>query len=70
MKVPLVFPFFMSSADHNYTAALQLYGPPAMYSNDVIPALPPNAVTETNRETLVRLKHDLPWIEEQQLTAA
>ena len=70
MKVPFVFPLFLSTLDHNYNAALQLYGPPAMFANDVIPALPPNAVTETNLETLVRLKHDLSWIDEQLLTKA
>jgi len=66
----VAFPLFLSLTDHNFNAALQLYGPPAMFVDDVIPALPPNAVSETDRETLVRLKHDLAWIGEQQLSAA
>ena len=56
MKIPLAFPLFLSLTDHNFNAALQLYGPPAMVASDIIPALPPN---ETNRDTLARLIHDL-----------
>lgn len=41
-----------------------------MFASDIIPALPPNAAPETNRETLVRLKHDLTMISEQELSAA
>ena len=41
-----------------------------MVVNDVVPALPPNAVAETNRETLARLQHDLAWIDLQLQTAA
>ena len=40
-----------------------------MVANDVVPALPPNAVAETNRETLARLQHDLAWIDLQLQTA-
>ena len=40
-----------------------------MFASDIIPALPPNVVPETNRETLVRLKHDVALISEQQLSA-
>ena len=53
-----------------YTAALRLYGPSAMSASDIVPVLPPNAVTETNRETLVWLKHDMTWISENELSAA
>ena len=35
-----------------------------------IPALLMGAVTETNRETLMRLRHDLACIDEQLLSAA
>ena len=38
--------------------------PPEMLSSDIIPALPSDAVTETNRETLAWLKHDLMLIED------
>ena len=41
-----------------------------MNVNDVVPALPPNALPETNRETLARLQHDLAWIDLQLQTAA
>ena len=42
-----------------------------MVVNDVVvPALPTNAVTETNQETLTRLRHDLACVGEQLLSAA
>mmetsp|Transcript_1161 Transcript_1161/g.1777 ORF Transcript_1161/g.1777 Transcript_1161/m.1777 type:complete len:186 (+) Transcript_1161:169-726(+) len=40
-----------------------------MTGSDIVPALPPNAITETNRETLVRLKQDLKWISDGALSA-
>mmetsp|Transcript_1190 Transcript_1190/g.1826 ORF Transcript_1190/g.1826 Transcript_1190/m.1826 type:complete len:197 (+) Transcript_1190:364-954(+) len=70
MRIPMAFSFFMSAANHNYNAVLHLYSPPAMIVNDIVPTLPPNAVTETNRVTLTRLKHDLVLVEEQLLSAA
>ena len=73
MKIRVAVPLFLSALDYNYNAALRLYGPPAMFAEGsipIIPALPFNVVTESNRETLVRLKHDLAWIGEQQLSAA
>ena len=70
MRIHLSIPLFLSASDHSYNVALRLYGPPAMFANNIIPALPLNAVPETNRESLVRLKHDLAWIGEQHLFAA
>ena len=58
-------------SNHNYNAALQIYGRPAMFSNALqLPALPTYAVRETNRETLERLGHDLTLIGDSQLSAA
>ena len=70
MKIPLVLPLFLSSTDHSYNVALRLFDPPAMFGNDIVPALPTNAVTETNRETLTRLRHDLACVNKQLLSAA
>ena len=70
MKIPLVLPLFLSSTDHSYNVALRLFDPPAMFGNDIVPALPTNAVTETNRETLTRLRHDLACVDKQLLSAA
>ena len=73
MKIRVAVPLFLSASDYNYNAALRLYGPPPMLAEGsipIIPALPSNVVTESNRETLVRLKHDLARIGEQQLSAA
>lgn len=39
-------------------------------AENIIPALPLGAVTETNRETLKRFKDDLAWVDEQLLSAA
>ena len=59
-----------TSADHNYNAALRLYGPPAMFQDDLkLPAKPHNAVTETNDETLRRLGYDLTGINNEELSA-
>ena len=69
MKIRLSLPLFLSASEHNYNVALRLYGPPAMAGSDIIPVLPHNAVTETNRETLVQLKHDLAWISDNALSA-
>jgi len=41
-----------------------------MIVNDIVPVLPPDAVTETNRVTLTRLKHDLVLVDEQLLSTA
>ena len=71
INICLAFPLFLSTSDHNSNAALRLvYGPPAMSASDVAPVLPPNAVTETNQETLAQLKHDLAWISENELSGA
>ena len=69
MKISMAFSLFLSSRDHNFNAALQLYGPPAMFANNIVPALPLNVVTETNQETLAWMRQDLAWIDEQLLTA-
>jgi len=59
-----------TSPDHNYNAALRLYGPPAMFQDDLkLPAKPCNAITETNNETLRRLSHDLTGINNVELSA-
>ena len=41
-----------------------------MLTSGLVPALPSNAVTESNRETLVRLRSDLQWIDNDLLSAA
>ena len=69
MRIHLSLHLFLSASEHNYNVALGLYGPPAMARSGIIPVLPLNAVTETNRETLVWLKHDLVWISEDALSA-
>ena len=69
MRFGLPFPLFLSSTDHNYSAALRLYGPPAMFTRDMqMPSEPPNVVRETNRETLCRLGRDLSLIGGEELT--
>ena len=50
MNICFAIPLFLSSSDHHYNVTLQFYGPSAMFLSDVIPALPPNTVTETNQE--------------------
>ena len=70
MKVSLVFSLFANSLNHNYNAALQLYSPPAMFTSDIVPALPDRADTEDNRETLERLRHDLRLCSEGVLSAS
>ena len=47
MKFSMAFPLFLSSRDHNFNAALQLYGPQAMFANNIVPAQPHNVVTES-----------------------
>ena len=69
MRIRLVVPLCLSFSSHNYNAFIRLHGPPAMFSSDVVPALPSNAVTESNRVTLDRLNHDLKWISEDFLAA-
>mmetsp|Transcript_18251 Transcript_18251/g.25955 ORF Transcript_18251/g.25955 Transcript_18251/m.25955 type:complete len:131 (+) Transcript_18251:51-443(+) len=69
MRVSLVTPLFLSAMDHNYNAALRVFGPPAMFDDLYLPPLPPNVVIETNREALVRLGHDLTLFENQQFSA-
>jgi len=64
-----MLPLFLSPPDYYYNAALRLCGPPAMFVRDIVPPLPANAVTETNRETLGRLRQDLSWSREQFLSA-
>jgi len=58
MNIRFVFLLLMSAAELNYNVALHLYGPPAMFLSNIIPALPDGAETENNRETLERLRHD------------
>ena len=55
--------------NHNYNAALRVFGPPAMVDDLFLPPLPPNVLIETNREALIRLGRDLTLIENQQFTA-
>jgi len=70
MRFSLSFPLLLSAADHNYNAALRLYGPPAMVAGDMqLPSEPRNAVVETNRETLFRLGRELALIGREELTA-
>mmetsp|Transcript_14017 Transcript_14017/g.20062 ORF Transcript_14017/g.20062 Transcript_14017/m.20062 type:complete len:283 (+) Transcript_14017:154-1002(+) len=70
MRLRLAFPLFLSSADHNYNAALCIVGPLAMFANEMcLSSMPPNAVRESNRETLHRLGGDLAQIDNQQLSA-
>ena len=60
-----------SSSNHDYNAALHIYGPSAMFPSDLeLPAMPASAVRETNRGTLERLAHDLILIGNDQLSAA
>ena len=62
---------FSALSNNNYNAAMQIYGPPVMFSDALrLPALPTYAVRETNRETLERLGHDLTLIGDNQLSAA
>ena len=71
MNIRLVMSLFLGSADHSYNAALQIFGNPSMFAADLcLPALPPNAVRETNRDTVERLGCDLILIGNQQLSAA
>ena len=59
-----------TSPDHNYNAALRLYGPFAMFSPDLqLPSKPHNSMTETNDETLRRLGHDLTGIDCEELSS-
>ena len=69
MRISLVTPLFLSAMDHNCNAALQVFGPPAMFHNLYLPPLPPRKVIETNREALVRLRNDLTLFENQQFLA-
>eukprot|EP00590_Aulacoseira_subarctica_P009092 CAMPEP_0172414892 /NCGR_PEP_ID=MMETSP1064-20121228/1498_1 /TAXON_ID=202472 /ORGANISM="Aulacoseira subarctica , Strain CCAP 1002/5" /LENGTH=209 /DNA_ID=CAMNT_0013151755 /DNA_START=71 /DNA_END=700 /DNA_ORIENTATION=- len=63
-------PLFLGAGDHNYNAALRLFGSPSMFASDLrLPAMPPNAVGESNWETLVRLGEDLTLITDDQLSA-
>ena len=68
MKIRFAIPLFLISSDHDYNAVLRLYGPPAMFSSDIIPPLPKGAKTEGNHETMERLKHDLRWSSEDVLS--
>ena len=64
-------PLFLSSMDHNYNAALRLFGPPSIFDDDLyLPPLPPNTVMETNFEALVRIGRELDLIENQQVSSA
>ena len=67
----MAFSLFLSSAsDHNYNASLRLFSLPAMFASDLLlPSPPPNAVRETNLETLRRLGHDLALLDQGELTA-
>ena len=60
----------LTSSDHNYNAALRLYGPPAMFQEDLkLPPKPCNARTETNAEILRQLSRDLTNINNFELSA-
>ena len=55
IKMPLST-LWSASSNHNCNAALHIYGPPAMFSNDLrLPAMPASVARETNRETLEHL---------------
>ena len=41
-----------------------------MFASGVVPSLPPNAVTESNQDTLVWLKSKLQWFSGDMLSAA
>jgi len=57
-------------SDYNYNAALRLYGPPAMFQEDLkLPPKPCNARTETNAEILRQLSRDLTSIGNLELSA-
>ena len=58
------------SPEHNHNAALRLYGPPGMFTNDLqLHPAPHNAIRETNQETLHRLSHNVMKIDIGELTA-
>lgn len=69
MRTSLPFPLLLSSLDHNYNAALQVFGLSAMFDKLYLPPLPPNLVMEANRESLIRLGRDLSLIKNQQVSA-
>ena len=49
-------PLYVGTGNHNYAAVLRLFESPSMVASDLqIPAMPPNAVGESNWETLVRV---------------
>ena len=60
----------LTSSDHNYNAALRLYGPPAMFQDELkLPSKPHNARTESNDENLHRLGYDLTGDGNEELSA-
>lgn len=63
-------PLYVGTGDHNYAAVLRLFESPSMIASDLqTPDMPPNAVGESNWETLVRLGEDLTLINDDQLSA-
>ena len=69
MKLRLALPLFLSSADHNYSAALRFFGVSSIFAGDLcLPSMPPNAIRESNRGTLDRLERDLILIDNEQLS--
>ena len=69
MRIRVALLLILSSSGHNHQAVMHLYGPPAMLASDIVPALPLDAVTESNQVSLARLKHDVALIREQTLSA-
>ena len=71
MNLRMVISLLLSSfSDHNDNAVVRLYGPQAMFTQDLLlPSAPPNAKRETNLETLRRLSRDLALINEGELIA-
>eukprot|EP00590_Aulacoseira_subarctica_P008634 CAMPEP_0172425022 /NCGR_PEP_ID=MMETSP1064-20121228/29634_1 /TAXON_ID=202472 /ORGANISM="Aulacoseira subarctica , Strain CCAP 1002/5" /LENGTH=217 /DNA_ID=CAMNT_0013167585 /DNA_START=68 /DNA_END=721 /DNA_ORIENTATION=+ len=70
MRLHMSLPLFLGAGDHDYNAALRLFGSPSMFASDLrLPAMPLNAVGESNWEILVRLGDDLTLINDDQLSA-
>jgi len=59
-----------ASSNHDYNAALRIFGPPAMFRDDLyLSAEPETVVIETNQEIYRRLTHDLTSMTNDELSA-
>lgn len=67
----MAFSLLLSTpSDHNYNAALRLYGPPAMFQEEFkLPAKPHNAWTESNKEILHQVSYNLTRISNEEFSA-